>query len=74
VFCALQDVLISGRKAITAMAANPVLPWQLAIGCSDSTVRIYDRRMLGTRATGEQCSWRLVHLCYNIKRFTLKIG
>jgi len=56
VFCALQDVLISGRKAITAMAANPVLPWQLAIGCSDSTVRIYDRRMLGTRATGEQCS------------------
>ena len=44
--------MISCRSAVTAMAANPVSPWQLAVGCSDSSVRIYDRRMLGTRATG----------------------
>jgi hypothetical protein len=25
---------------------------QIAIGCSDSTIRIFDRRMLGTKATG----------------------
>lgn len=47
-----DDVLISCRSAITALAANPMSPWQLGIGCSDSSVRIYDRRMLGTRATG----------------------
>uniref|UniRef100_A0A5F9CC77 DDB1 and CUL4 associated factor 6 n=1 Tax=Oryctolagus cuniculus TaxID=9986 RepID=A0A5F9CC77_RABIT len=30
----------------------PPIPYYLAVGCSDSSVRIYDRRMLGTRATG----------------------
>lgn len=29
------------------------MPYYLAVGCSDSSVRIYDRRMLGTRATGD---------------------
>ncbi|WAR06910.1 DCAF6-like protein, partial [Mya arenaria] len=47
-----EDVMITCRSAITAMAANPLHPWQLGVGCSDSSVRIYDRRMLGTRATG----------------------
>ena len=44
--------MIKCRRAVTAMAVNPMLPWQLAVGCSDSGVRIYDRRMLGTKATG----------------------
>ena len=45
--------MIKCRRAVTAMAVNPLVPWQLAVGCSDSGVRIYDRRMLGTRATGK---------------------
>lgn len=30
------------------------MPHQIAIGCSDSTVRTFDRRMLGTQATGNR--------------------
>lgn len=41
-----EDVLISNPRAITAIAINPMASHQLAIGCSDSTVRIYDRRSL----------------------------
>ncbi|CAH1799639.1 unnamed protein product [Owenia fusiformis] len=47
-----EDILINCRRAVTAISVNPVLPYQLAVGCSDSTVRMYDRRMLGTRMTG----------------------
>lgn len=47
-----EDTLINCRRPVTALAVDPVLPYQLAIGCCDSSVRIYDRRMLGTRATG----------------------
>lgn len=45
-----QDILIDCKNAVTALAVNPVFPYQVATGCADSTVRIYDRRMLGTRA------------------------
>lgn len=41
-----DDVLISNPRAITAIAINPMASHQLAVGCSDSTVRIYDRRSL----------------------------
>ncbi|KAJ8315334.1 hypothetical protein KUTeg_007484 [Tegillarca granosa] len=47
-----EDVLINCRRAVTSLAVNPVLPYQLGIACSDSSVRIFDRRMLGTRASG----------------------
>ncbi|KAG8238455.1 hypothetical protein J437_LFUL002912 [Ladona fulva] len=47
-----EDVMISCKRAVTALSVNPAAPYQLAIGCSDSTVRMFDRRMLGTRATG----------------------
>ncbi|XP_018406864.1 PREDICTED: DDB1- and CUL4-associated factor 6-like isoform X1 [Cyphomyrmex costatus] len=47
-----EDVLISCQRAVTALSVNPVLPHQIAIGCSDSTVRTFDRRTLGTPATG----------------------
>ncbi|XP_076226837.1 DDB1- and CUL4-associated factor 6 isoform X2 [Nomia melanderi] len=47
-----EDVLISCEKAITALSVNLTSPNQIAIGCSDGTVRIYDRRTLGTPATG----------------------
>ncbi|XP_011864324.1 PREDICTED: DDB1- and CUL4-associated factor 6-like isoform X2 [Vollenhovia emeryi] len=47
-----EDVLISCQRAVTALSVNPVLPHQIAIGCSDSTVRTFDRRTLGTPVTG----------------------
>ncbi|XP_046285934.1 DDB1- and CUL4-associated factor 6 isoform X3 [Marmota monax] len=47
-----DDILINCRRAATSVAICPPVPYYLAVGCSDSSVRIYDRRMLGTRATG----------------------
>uniref|UniRef100_A0A7N5KPG2 DDB1 and CUL4 associated factor 6 n=1 Tax=Ailuropoda melanoleuca TaxID=9646 RepID=A0A7N5KPG2_AILME len=47
-----EDILINCRRAATSVAICPPIPYYLAVGCSDSSVRIYDRRMLGTRATG----------------------
>ncbi|KAL7891066.1 hypothetical protein AOLI_G00005420 [Acnodon oligacanthus] len=47
-----DDVLIKCRRAVCSMAISPVEPSYLALGCSDSSVRIYDRRMLGTITTG----------------------
>ncbi|XP_073903652.1 DDB1- and CUL4-associated factor 6 isoform X3 [Castor canadensis] len=54
-YCSLKpswDILINCRRAATSVAICPPVPYYLAVGCSDSSVRIYDRRMLGTRATG----------------------
>ncbi|KAG7275930.1 hypothetical protein CRUP_011380 [Coryphaenoides rupestris] len=47
-----DDILINCRRAATSISISPLVPYYLAVGCSDSSVRIYDRRMLGTRATG----------------------
>ncbi|XP_075215504.1 DDB1- and CUL4-associated factor 6-like isoform X2 [Lycorma delicatula] len=47
-----EDVLISCQRAVTALTINNMVPHQLAIGCSDSTVRLFDRRMLGTKSSG----------------------
>ncbi|XP_055086453.1 DDB1- and CUL4-associated factor 6 isoform X9 [Periophthalmus magnuspinnatus] len=47
-----DDILINCRRAATSISISPLMPFYLAVGCSDSSVRIYDRRMLGTRATG----------------------
>lgn len=57
-----QDILINCRRAATSISISPLVPYYLAVGCSDSSVRIYDRRMLGTRATGN-LSCRLSPLC-----------
>lgn len=46
-----DDVLINCRRATTSIAICPSAPFYLAVGCSDSSVRIYDRRMLATGAT-----------------------
>ncbi|KAL1139560.1 hypothetical protein AAG570_006542, partial [Ranatra chinensis] len=46
-----EDVVICCQRAVTALTVNSVSPYQLAIGCSDSTVRLYDRRMLNPRET-----------------------
>jgi hypothetical protein len=44
-------VLIQCQRGISSVSLNPVLPAQLAVGCADASVRIYDRRMLSTRLT-----------------------
>ena len=44
--------MISCRRAVMALAVNPVIPYQLAVGCSDNWVRVYDQRMLGLKSAG----------------------
>ncbi|XP_019875248.1 DDB1- and CUL4-associated factor 6 [Aethina tumida] len=41
-----EDILIKSPYAVTALAISPTAYNQLAIGCADSTVRLYDRRYL----------------------------
>lgn len=41
-------------RAVTAVAVNPITQYHMAVATQDSTIRIYDRRILGTRATGEE--------------------
>ncbi|KAM9396976.1 DDB1- and CUL4-associated factor 6-like isoform 5-T5 [Salvelinus alpinus] len=58
-----KDILIDCRRAVTSMAISPVESFYLATGCSDSSVRIYDRRMLGTIATGFQTGSGVAGMC-----------
>ncbi|KAG5889420.1 hypothetical protein JTB14_032754 [Gonioctena quinquepunctata] len=44
-----DDILVSCQNAVTALAVSPTFSHQLAVGCADSTVRIYDRRCLSTQ-------------------------
>ncbi|XP_066520867.1 DDB1- and CUL4-associated factor 6-like isoform X2 [Hoplias malabaricus] len=58
-----DDVLIKCRRAVSSMAISPTEPYYLALGCSDSSVRIYDRRMLGTITTGSLASSGTTGIC-----------
>ncbi|XP_072277978.1 DDB1- and CUL4-associated factor 6 isoform X2 [Pyxicephalus adspersus] len=58
-----DDVLINCRRAATSIAICPTAPFYLAVGCSDSTVRIYDRRMLGTGATNNYSNRGTMGMC-----------
>ncbi|XP_069060256.1 DDB1- and CUL4-associated factor 6 isoform X3 [Pleurodeles waltl] len=58
-----DDILINCGRAATAITICPPLPYYLAVGCSDSSVRIYDRRMLGTRATGNYAGRGTTGMC-----------
>ncbi|KAL1022292.1 hypothetical protein UPYG_G00024700 [Umbra pygmaea] len=58
-----KDILIDCRRAVTSMSISPVESFYLAAGCSDSSVRIYDRRMLGTIATGFQTGSGVAGMC-----------
>ncbi|KAJ8940357.1 hypothetical protein NQ314_010739 [Rhamnusium bicolor] len=44
-----EDILVTCQRAVTALAISPTASHQLAVGCADSTVRIYDRRFLSTQ-------------------------
>lgn len=70
-FCVLQDILINCRRAATSVAICPPIPYYLAVGCSDSSVRIYDRRMLGTRATGRSHTLHWAFLPIDSAKFRL---
>ncbi|XP_041436882.1 uncharacterized protein LOC431965 isoform X6 [Xenopus laevis] len=58
-----DDILINCRRAATSIAICPTAPYYLAVGCSDSSVRIYDRRMLGTRATNNYSNRGTTGMC-----------
>ncbi|TMS06610.1 DDB1- and CUL4-associated factor 6 [Larimichthys crocea] len=60
---AYEDILINCRRAATSISISPLVPYYLAVGCSDSSVRIYDRRMLGTRATGNYMGRGTTGMC-----------
>ena len=66
-FFLFQDILINCRTPVTSIALNPSRSYHLAVGASDSTVRVFDRRMLGTTNTGqskeeEEESLSLIHI------------
>ena len=48
-----DDILIRCQRAVTSLSLHPVVNYQLALGCSDSFVRVYDRRMLRSGDEGE---------------------
>uniref|UniRef100_A0A8C6PTS6 DDB1 and CUL4 associated factor 6 n=1 Tax=Nothobranchius furzeri TaxID=105023 RepID=A0A8C6PTS6_NOTFU len=58
-----DDILINCTRAATSISISPLVPYYLAVGCSDSSVRIYDRRMLGTRATGNYTGRGTTGMC-----------
>lgn len=46
-----EDILLNMGRPVTAVAVNPITPYHLAVATQDSTIRVYDRRILGTRAS-----------------------
>ncbi|XP_018422515.1 PREDICTED: DDB1- and CUL4-associated factor 6 isoform X2 [Nanorana parkeri] len=58
-----DDVLVNCRRAATSIAICPSAPFYLAVGCSDSSVRIYDRRSLGTGAASNYSNRGTTGMC-----------
>uniref|UniRef100_A0A671RWJ9 Ddb1 and cul4 associated factor 6 n=1 Tax=Sinocyclocheilus anshuiensis TaxID=1608454 RepID=A0A671RWJ9_9TELE len=58
-----DDILVNCRRAVSSMAISPTVPYYLVLGCSDSSVHIYDRRMLGTISTGCRSSSGTTGIC-----------
>ncbi|KAL1495021.1 hypothetical protein ABEB36_010510 [Hypothenemus hampei] len=83
--CSLQrckeNVLISSQRGITTLVLSPTTSYHLAVGCADSTVRIYDRRFLSIQPGehllaqpfctfvapkfGSDRHYRITSLCYD---------
>ncbi|ALC48908.1 maker312 [Drosophila busckii] len=54
-----NHLFIKAPSAVTAMDVAPVNHYKLVIGCSDSIVRVYDRRMLRIGMDSEPITWPL---------------
>ncbi|XP_045462965.1 DDB1- and CUL4-associated factor 6-like isoform X2 [Harmonia axyridis] len=50
------NVIISSKRAVTALAINPTNINQMAVGCLDSAVRLFDRRLLKPITRGNPSS------------------
>lgn len=46
-----HNVIISTKRAVTALAINPINSYHIAVGCLDA-VRLFDRRFLKTISEG----------------------
>ncbi|BET02723.1 WD domain, G-beta repeat [Nesidiocoris tenuis] len=46
----IEDVMIQSMRPVTALCINHTRPYQLAVGLSDGSVRIFDRRTLSVGA------------------------
>ncbi|XP_064594963.1 DDB1- and CUL4-associated factor 6-like [Liolophura sinensis] len=66
-----EDVMINCSRAVTSLSVNPILPYQLGVACSDSAVRIFDRRMLGTRLMGNYSGRMITGL---VSRFSANLS
>ncbi|XP_030566069.1 DDB1- and CUL4-associated factor 6-like [Drosophila novamexicana] len=54
-----KHIFITAPCAVTAMDVAPINHYNVAIGCSDSIVRLYDRRMLSAGIDRERITWPL---------------
>lgn len=54
-----KHIFITAPCAVTAMDVAPINHYKLAIGCSDSIVRLYDRRMLSAGTDRDRITWPL---------------
>ncbi|XP_028512494.1 DDB1- and CUL4-associated factor 6, partial [Exaiptasia diaphana] len=66
-----EDILIECGKAVTSVSINPLAPYQLGIGCEDSTVALFDRRSLSTAGSSSGSSG-MAGLTYKFKPEALK--
>lgn len=64
--------MISCQRPATAISVNPVLSHQIIVGCSDSTVRTFDRRMLGTQATGKNLYHNFIKVNFKTRQSRFK--
>ncbi|GIY21276.1 DDB1- and CUL4-associated factor 6 [Caerostris darwini] len=68
-----DDVLIHCQSPVTSLAVNPLTPYQLAVGCADASVRIFDRRMLSTQNAAGFCAsngFQALMSCFTVPEFT----
>ncbi|XP_055943932.1 DDB1- and CUL4-associated factor 6-like isoform X2 [Argiope bruennichi] len=68
-----DDILINCQSPVTSLAVNPLTPYQLAVGCADASVRIFDRRMLSTQNASGFCAsngFQALMSCFTVPEFT----
>lgn len=47
-----EDILVNCSRPVMSMSLHPTRPFEFAAGCSDSTVRIFDRRFISPASNG----------------------